>query len=119
MLNLFLNLQVSFAINPKCPENECLNFTLVHVEQRGRTDTLHHLWSFSKTFPTLFYARTELDSILTINWTELLSGNHSQSISFNKKPQYFAAVIISKVLLIVCIVKKNSNSKSNQCFFTF
>jgi len=90
---------VTAFINPKCPGNECHNFTLIHVEQRGRTDTLHNLWSFSKIFPTVFYARTDLDTTLDINWPEMFSGNHSQAISFSKKPQYFAAVILSKFMI--------------------
>lgn len=47
--------------------------------------------------PTFFYARTELNTEMLIDWEKMLSGNYSQAISFNKEPQYFAAVLIFKV----------------------
>ena len=83
-------------MNPKCPKNECVNFTLVHVQQQGRADVLHHIWSM-ENLPTLFYARTDLNTEMSIDWDKMLSGNHSEAISFNKEPQYFAAVLIFKV----------------------
>ena len=49
--------------------------------------------------PTLFYARTDLEAELVVNWEALLSANHSPIISFSKEPQYFAAVLINKVFL--------------------
>ena len=111
------NFQVTAVLNPNCPAIEChkQNFTLIHVKQKGRTDTLHHLWSFSRNFPTLFYARTELDTVLNINWTEMFSGNNSQAISFSKKPQYFAAVILSKVLFHLLFL---NNHNPNNSFFS-
>ena len=53
-----------------------------------------------ENLPTLFYARTDLNTEMSIDWDKMLSGNHSEAISFNKEPQYFAAVLILKVLII-------------------
>lgn len=89
--------QVTAVINPKCPDTMCVNFTLIHVQQRGRTDVLHHIWTMEKV-PSLFYARTDLDAELFVDWEALISANHSPIISFSKEPQYFAAVMISKVI---------------------
>lgn len=89
-------LQITTTINPNCPQNECVNFTLIHVQQQGRTDVLHHLWTM-ENIPTFFYARTEINTELIIDWHKMLSGNNSQAISFSKEPQYFAAVLILKV----------------------
>jgi hypothetical protein len=73
-----------------------VNFTLVHVQQEGIADVLHHIWTMENV-PTFFYARTELNTEMLIDWEKMLSGNYSQAISFNKEPQYFAAVLIFKV----------------------
>lgn len=48
--------------------------------------------------PTLFYARTDLDTELSVDWDKMLSQNQSEAITFNAKPQYFAVVLISKVI---------------------
>lgn len=48
--------------------------------------------------PSLFYARTDIDAELFVDWEALISANHSPIISFSKEPQYFAAVMISKVI---------------------
>ncbi|XP_046441974.1 glycosylated lysosomal membrane protein A-like [Daphnia pulex] len=89
---------VTTTINPKCPTNECVNFTLVHVQQEGIADVLHHIWTMENV-PTFFYARTELNTEMLIDWEKMLSGNYSQAISFNKEPQYFAAVLIFKFFM--------------------
>lgn len=47
--------------------------------------------------PTLFYARTELNTELSIDWEKMLSDNQSEAITFSTEPQYFAAVLINKV----------------------
>lgn len=89
---------ITTTINPNCPQNECVNFTLIHVQQQGRTDVLHHLWTM-ENIPTFFYARTEINTELIIDWHKMLSGNNSQAISFSKEPQYFAAVLILKFFM--------------------
>ena len=89
-------LQVVASINPNCPENECSNFTLVHIQSRGLSDVLHHFWTMEKV-PTFFYARTDINTTVNINWDLLLSENRSGSIQFSAKPLYSAAVCLTKV----------------------
>lgn len=43
--------------------------------------------------PVLYFARTDLEAELLINWEDVGTTN----ISFSKEPQYFAAVVFSKV----------------------
>ena len=93
----FFYQQVTLVLNPQCPENLCNNFTLVHVESRGKQDVIHHLWTMDSV-PTFFYAVTGLNSQIIIDWNAVFA-NKSQSISFSIEPIYFAAVIISKVYI--------------------
>jgi hypothetical protein len=47
--------------------------------------------------PTFFYARTDVNTTVNINWDLLLSENRSGSIQFSAKPLYSAAVCLTKV----------------------
>ena len=92
----FAFVQVIATINPGCPIDKCSNFTLVHVQLKGNNDMLHHIWTM-KNVPMMFYARTDLNANLEIDWDALLEKKPNQSISFSTKPQYYAAVMITKV----------------------
>jgi len=85
------------TVNPGCPENLCSNFTLVHVQLKGNNDMLHHVWTMENK-PIFFYARTDLNTNLVIDWDLMLAHDKNQSIKFSAEPQYFAAVVISKVI---------------------
>ena len=76
--------------------DECANFTLIHVQQRGIKDVLHHIWTMER-MPVLFYAKTDLDAELQVDWDKIFSENLNQAISFSKEPHYFAATLIFKV----------------------
>lgn len=54
--------------------------------------------------PILFYARTDLNTNLVIDWDSMLTHERNQSVSFTSKPQYFAAVMISKVIKLIIIL---------------
>jgi len=90
--------EVMATVNPGCPENLCSNFTLVHVQLKGNNDMLHHVWTMENK-PIFFYARTDLNTNLVIDWDLMLAHDKNQSIKFSAEPQYFAAVVISKFIV--------------------
>jgi len=107
-----LQREVSGAVNPGCPEDRCSNFTLVHVQMKGNDDMIHHIWTMENK-PIFFYARTDLNTNLVIDWDLMLSHERNQSVKFDNKPHYFAAVMISKFFVYndpSDIVKLSDNS---------
>lgn len=71
---------------------------LVHVELTGASDVIHLLYSDIGAFSMVF-ARTNLTSKLSVNWTLLLSGdkeNMSKALTFSQAPvEWFAYEIAS------------------------
>jgi hypothetical protein len=79
---------------------DCQNQTkLVYVKATGSSDTLHLLYSNIGAFSIMIF-KTNLDSILSINWTNLLSNNETimlNSIEFTVQPNQSCAYIIPKI----------------------
>lgn len=91
-------------VNPGCHANKCSNFTIIYLKQQGGSDILHHLWTM-ENIPTFFYARTPLDADLTIDWDQMMAGNRSSAITFSSTPNYFAAILIPKVIKALHVMK--------------
>ena len=81
-----------FQWNPQCNDDICLKpneknsfNNLVYLKAVGPNDTLHFLYSNIQTF-TIMAFKTSSNAKISINYTDLLSGNYQDSINFNEEP---------------------------------
>ena len=88
------------SYNPGCDIDDCKKATqLVYIKASGMADALHVLYSNIGAF-TIMMFKTDLDSNININWTNLLSNNNEtmfNSIQFTKQPNESCAYVIPKI----------------------
>ncbi|RZF37484.1 hypothetical protein LSTR_LSTR005359 [Laodelphax striatellus] len=93
--------KLSTYVNPGCSlppgsTRTCDDLLLVHIRSEGASDTLHHIWDFSR-HPSLMLALTEKNSSLRVDWPAYV-GAGAHSVSFTSRPLYVISVVVAGII---------------------
>ncbi|XP_023944089.2 glycosylated lysosomal membrane protein B [Bicyclus anynana] len=84
--------KISSKVNPGC--KTCTNDTiLMYVRCDGASDTIHQIWDFTRSIPTVIFAVTKLKSSLDIVW----DGNNPTGFYMSETPLYSFATALDKI----------------------
>lgn len=88
----FLFLQIISQLNPGCSNCTAEN-TLMYVKAIGSHDTVHQIWDFTSSIPTMLFAIADANSSYAIIW------NSTKPLKFilDKSPKYSFGASLEEV----------------------
>jgi hypothetical protein len=72
---------------------------LVYIKAVGAHDTIHQVWDFTKSTPTLILAVASVNSTMNITW----DSTYPVKFSTSEKPKYSFATAVNKVKINIAV----------------